>query len=324
MTGSDGLDSVPWPGLAAEQAGMISRRQLLELGLTPARARRDLDNRRWRAVHPGVYATFTGPLPPPARLWAAVLHAGPGAAASHRTALWLAGALDRPPEPLCIAVPATRTVRSRPGVRIVHTRSLPDAAQAATSPPRIRLEVALLDVTDAADTAAVVIDTIITATQRRLTTAERLRAELRHRPRHRHRRLLLDVLADVRDGVASPLERRYLRDVERPHGLPRGARNLPEPGPAGARSYRDVRYRRWAALVELDGREAHPAERAFRDRRRDNRAARLGEVTLRYGWREVVAEPCTVAAEVAAVLASRGWPGSPRPCGPGCAVRRIA
>ena len=49
--------------------------------------------------------------------------------------------------------------------------------------------------------------------------------------------------ADVVDGVQSTLERRYRRDVERPHGLPRGFRNRSE-GDRGRRRYRDVRYRR--------------------------------------------------------------------------------
>ena len=111
------------------------------------------------------------------------------------------------------------------------------------------------------------------ATQRRLTTADRLRFSLQRRPRHRWRALLLDVLSDVEDGVTSPLERRYRRDVEHGHGLPAGARNQGEARPGGGRWYRDVRYRPWRVIVELDGRAAHPMDRAFRDMRRDNIAA---------------------------------------------------
>jgi hypothetical protein len=43
-------------------------------------------------------------------------------------------------------------------------------------------------------------------------------------PRHRHRRLILDVLSESKEGIASSLESHYHRDVELPHGLPRGRR----------------------------------------------------------------------------------------------------
>ena len=40
--------------------------------------------------------------------------------------------------------------------------------------------------------------------------------------------------------------------------------------------------------------------------------------SLRYGWRHVRSDPCGTATQVAKVLRSRGWPGSPKPCSPGC------
>ena len=132
--------------------------------------------------------------------------------------------------------------------------------------------------------------------------------------------LLLDVLKEATDGVPSTLERRYRRDVELPHALPRCERNQPETTPTGARRYRDVRYPPWTTLVELDGREAHPVTDAFRDHRRDNAATVAGDASLRYGWRDVAARPCIVAAEVGRVLQSRGWPGGPESCGPECAL----
>ena len=83
--------------------------------------------------------------------------------------------------------------------------------------------------------------------------------------------------------------------------------------------YRDVEYR-WGLVRELDGREAHPDHARHRDRRRDNRVTVSGRATLRYGWREVVGDPCEVAAEVAEVLRRLGWPGEARRCGPTCPV----
>jgi hypothetical protein len=55
---------------------------------------------------------------------------------------------------------------------------------------------------------------------------------------------------------------------------------------------------------------------------RDNAAAALGLVTLRYSWADVTLRPCWVAEQVGQVLASRGWPGPLRRCGPACLVSR--
>ena len=164
-----------------------------------------------------------------------------------------------------------------------------------------------------------VLDLVFRTTQRRLTTVSRIAQELRKWPRHRWRSLLQDILAEVQDGAASALELRYARDVERAHGLPRGSRNLPEAGPGGHR-YRDVRYEQFATVVELDGREGHPQEQAFRDLRRDNEVTLAGDRALRYGWRDVAGRPCQVAAQVGAILRTQGWTGHPRPCAPRCAL----
>jgi hypothetical protein len=89
----------------------------------------------------------------------------------------------------------------------------------------------------------------------------------------------------------------------------------------GKRTWSDVRYTSYATVVELDGRVGHAEyEGRFRDMRRDNLCVVAGEAPLRYGWADVTERPCQVAAEVAAVLAQRGWAGRARPCGPQCAL----
>ena len=91
--------------------------QLMALGLSRSQARQKVVNGRWQLLLPGVYCTFTGPVDAMATIWAAVLYAGPGAAASHGTALWLAGAVDERPVVVDISIPATRRVRRQVGVR---------------------------------------------------------------------------------------------------------------------------------------------------------------------------------------------------------------
>jgi hypothetical protein len=311
-----------WGEVAELQAGVIARRQLLANGLTPRQSRRALDSGRWRQWHPGVYLTFTGPVSEEARIWAAVLYAGAGAAVGGRTALWLAGAVTQLPEQLEIWVPHPRQVRSVPGLRIRRARELQKYVHPVALPPRVRLEVAVLDVADRLDHQESVVDVVLRVIQRRLTTASRLTEQLKDRPRHRWRRLLMDVLVEATGGVASALELRYTRDVERAHGLPPGCRNHPEDGTIGRR-YHDVRYESFGTVVELDGREAHPVEEAFRDLRRDNMGTVAGDRMLRYGWRDVAGRACAVAAQVGGVLHVQGWTGTLRRCGPACLVDRI-
>jgi len=186
--------------------------------------------------------------------------------------------------------------------------------------PRLRVEDAVLDLCNISP-AAGALDLILRATQRRVTTAERVRRAMGVRRHLRWRSLLMEVLAEVENGVASPLESRYHRDVECRHHLPPAIRNAPEPQAGGGHLYRDVRYRAWHVVIELDGREAHPTVGAFRDMRRDNVAAVAGDVVLRYGWRDVIGDPCGVATQVNAVLKLGGWQGEAQPCGATCAMR---
>ena len=198
-------DADPWRCLAEQQQGIVSRSQLLSLGLSRSQARRNVANGRWRLLLPGVYATFTGPVGGLAAVLAAVLGAGSGAAASHATALWLGGVIDDRPDVIHISIPAERRVRSHPGVRIHRTRDFSDSVHPAALPPRSRVECAVLDVSETAG-PVVVVDIVLRSIQRRPTTALRLRAALSSRPRHRHRALLQEVLDEAGSGVHSQLE----------------------------------------------------------------------------------------------------------------------
>lgn len=262
----------------------MASRQLRALGVTRAVVRSQVRARRWRRVHPEVYATFTGPLPD----LVCVPHGG----------------------------------RNRPSparVQVRQSRHLGDKRQAASSPPVTTIEQTVLDLVDDARAERQVIDVVLRVCQARRTTAGRLAAAAGARPRLRWRQLVSELLCDVADGVTTPLERRYATDVERAHGLPRGSRNRVD-GHRGRRRFRDVRYRRWRLVVELDGRAAHPEDEREYDDLRDNEVATRDERTLRFGWRSVTTRPCVVAGQVADVLRLAGWPGAPVRCGPGCAL----
>jgi hypothetical protein len=137
------------------------------------------------------------------------------------------------------------------------------------------------------------------------------------RAKQRFRGGLLLALTDIADGVHTVLEHRYLRDVERPHCLPR-RRHQVHVARGGRSEYRDVLYEEYQVAVETDGRLAHRAETRWQDKHRDNAAAADGVITLRCNWGDVTSRPFSVAREVGATLMRRGWPGPLHPCSPGC------
>ncbi|WP_116953633.1 type IV toxin-antitoxin system AbiEi family antitoxin domain-containing protein [Jiangella endophytica] len=305
--------------LSARQDGVVSRAQALACGLTEDMLTWRLRSGRWQRIHAGVYATFTGPLPFAARVWAAILRAGRGAVASHRTAAFLDGLCDEPGPVIHVTAPGERHVRGKvDGVRVHYAGRLPLTRHPAKSPPRTRVDDTVLDLVDDAAHPREAEGWVTSACQRRATTPERLADALGQRKKIRWRGMVEAVLADVADRAHSPLELRHLRRVERAHGLPTGCRQRRI---AGQRViWIDVDYERYRLRVELDGRVGHTGEGRFRDRRRDNSATVDGHATLRYGHADVFGDPCGVAAEHVRVLRAYGWTGTPLSCRPGCPV----
>ncbi|WP_395657733.1 hypothetical protein [Nocardioides sp.] len=316
------LDETAVLRLLRRQAGVISRRQVLEHGGTDVDIERLLRRRVWAAAHAGVYVDHTGSLTWDQRAWAAVLRHAPAALTgrsalrAHRMRVSPAIAPDH--EPIDVVVAAGRRVTPATGVRVTRSRDLSAISQPGARPPRVRLEHAVLVAASAAPTEDAAVAVLADACQEGRTTSQRLREALRRHPRMRRRRLLAAVLADVEDGALSALERRYLVRVERAHGLPRGTRQQRAVGTDGRSTYPDVRYAAQRTIVELDGRLAHDrAAKGWADIDRDLEAAAAGDITVRVAWGQVLV-PCRLAAAVARVLAHRGWTGALRPCAAGC------
>src|ERR1700761_1203826 len=307
-------------GLAARQSGVIGRQQALHAGL-----RRDVIDGlvrtgRWRRMQNGVYATFTGQPGRDAQLWAGLLRAGPGAVLSHRTAAALYGLIPDPGDPIHLIVPRDRYLRRTRGLIVHRLDRAAVVRHPVLRPPRTLVEETVLDLVNTATTPDDAFGWVFRATGQRLTTAELLRAALIARPKIRWRIQLSECLNDMADGVRSNLEQRFVRAVERPHGLPHALRQVRVVRDGRVR-YLDNLYQAQLVGVELDGRAAHPVGERWRDFRRDNAGATDGVITLRYGWSDVSGQPCRVAAQVAAVLTQRGWPDRPRRCGSACALR---
>ena len=265
-----------------------------------------------------MYATFTGPVNRDAQLWAALLYTGPEALLSHETAAEIDGLVDRPSAPIHLTIRADRHVRPVPGLRVHRSRHLRDLRFPPGELPRTWIEDTILDLADAMSDFDDVCALVTAAFGRHKTTAGIMRTVLTERTLHRWRREIDELITAAADGTHSVLEFRYDRDVERAHGLPRSTRQVPFRKKDGRRGFRDRVYESFGVIVELDGKQAHPDDRQWDDKERDNAAAEDTLQSLRYGWRHVRRDPCGTATQVAKVLRSHGWQGSPRPCSLAC------
>lgn len=293
----------------AHQDGVVARHQLEASGAAPHDLKRWVRNRLLARVHPGVYVDHTGLLTDRQQVWAAVLACGPGAA--HCLA-------DRPHPPIHVAIDARRRNVPPPGVRLHRVRGLAAQVLDTASPPRLRPEHDVLLAIDLAERDEDVVRLLTDAVRSRATTAARIREVVVSRSRLRHRGLVLAVLHDAENGTHSVLEWRYLRDVERAHGLP--AATWQRRRRAGGRvEYADAIYERQQVVVEIDGRAGHEGwDAENRDGRRDLDQAAEGWLPVRLRSRQVLRDSCETAGRIAMLLQSRGWTGSLRRCGDHC------
>jgi very-short-patch-repair endonuclease len=303
------------------QSGVFARWQAIALGVDLEFVQGRLRSGRWQRPQLGVYAAFSGPVSRDAELWAAVLRAGPQAVLSHQSAAELEGFAPRPSRLIHVTIPLAQHMVEVPGIVAHRSGRLELARHPVRTPPRTRVEETALDLVQLAPTFDDAFGWISRPCNGRFTTPERIRAAMQSRGRVRWRRQLDLALLDVAEGVMSPLEHRWVRDVERAHRLPAAKRQVLIVRD-GQPQYLDNLYEELSLGVELDGQAFHPVDERWLDISRDNALAADGILVLRYSWADVDGRRCATAAQFAQVAANRGWAGSPRRCGPTCSVRR--
>jgi hypothetical protein len=287
--------------LAQRQAGVVTAAQTQAAGLSDQALYRLEQTDRWQRLSRSLYLTSPGQPSWQARAWGGVLLGGEGSRLGGPAAGHLHGLVAAAPSQILVLVPRYAVTRDRGPW---HFRREADGLRGASVglPPRTSVEDTVLDLCDVS-TAPRAVGLVTDAVGSRRTTAVYLRQALDERRRVRHRQLLEELLADVALGAESPLELRYLRDVERAHSLPSGDRQ----NRSGLPFRRDVVYLDYGLVIELDGRLGHEGGGRFRDMRRYNRTVLAGEMTLRYGTGDVYGQACGVALQVASALRLRGW-----------------
>ena len=288
--------------LAERQWGHVTRRQLLELGLSARAISRKIGRGELIRVHAGVYAVGHPRPEARARAAAAVLACGEGAVLSHESAAAHWGIRPRWPQRPEVSVPGDRR---RPGIRIHRERPLqgPDIHRhqgiRTTSPAQTLLDIAPR-LTDSQLVRAVN-DARLHAGLR-IVDLERLLNRCHGQTGAPALRRAAGLAED--EPTRSSFEDAFLAFARR-HGLP-----IPRVNVVVAGHRVDVLFEDEKVIVELDGRRFHDGYAAFdSDRDRDADTLAAGYVTIRITWNRLKQQPAREAARLHSILQTRRFAG---------------
>jgi very-short-patch-repair endonuclease len=256
-------------------------------------------------VHRSVYVLAGAAQDPVVAIRAAVAAAGPGAMASHATAAWLQGLVDRLPATIHVTI--ARDDRPALAGVVVHRcrpapRSRPFRGVHCTEPPRTLVDLA------ATGTPAQIADAIDRGLAGGILRLADLEAEAR--PSKRRRRgaaqLRWCLQATGRTGGPNPsvlesiMARLFLR-----YRLPAPKAEV-RAGPDG-RFRIDYAYPEQRVAIELYGYAWHHSPVQMRHDLARQRALTLdGWTVLVFSWHDVTTDPARVAAEIRRALSPRG------------------
>jgi hypothetical protein len=299
--------------LLEKQLSVVSRRQLLTLGMTDnAMQYRVRAGGPWQALLPGVYLGVSGAPNLPQKEMAALLYAGSGSVITGPVALMHYGIRVGPlPDEVDVLMPMERQRRSAAFVRLHRTARLPDDVSVSGPLRFAPVARAVADtawqLTSLRDVRAVVADTV----QRGRCTVGRLASELRSGP-VRGSAMFRSVLAEVAEGIRSTAEA-DLRDVIVTARLPMPLFNPSLYDGDTFLAKPDAWWPEAGVAGEVDSREWHlsPAD-SDRTRLRHNRMGALGIIALHFSPSQIRHEPAEVARTIREAL-SRGLQRPPLP-----------
>lgn len=281
--------------LAERQHGLVTRAQLLELGLGGRAIDHRLERHRLRPVHRGVYTIGHRLLSRDGHRMAAVLACGHDAVLSH----FAAAALWEIRESSRIEV-TTRTAHRLKRQVIVHRAALPPDERTThrgiptTTVPRTLLDLSAVVRPDALRSA------LRQAEQLRLTDPLSLHDLANRYPRRPGLAAIRALLEEASIGaniVRSELEERFQAFLLKA-GLP-----LPKTNQRVEGYEVDCVWPEQRLIVELDGRAVHDTGQAFeRDRVRDRVLTAAGWHVIRVTWRQLHEEPELLEADLRRLL----------------------
>jgi very-short-patch-repair endonuclease len=295
--------------IAKRQFGLISRRQAIDVGMTPDMISRRIAARRWEELHPGAYRIAGAPPSQQQEAMAACLRAGPGTFVCGRTAAaaWgLEGGRWAPPEvvssrQLSAAKAPVIVRRSRTHTRddVTFLGPLP-----LTTPTRTLIDLAgRVNAT----TLELALDQCLRAGRLSLPALDR-RVGALAKARLPGIRLLRTLISERDPNCAfTPTEletlvRHWLRRYTFPEPIFQFWVQLPDYGP----SRLDFAYPELQVGVEADSYAWHSGREAFeRDRARNSEYASLGWIIIQTTHREIERFPDRPARRLRAAFDQR-------------------
>lgn len=290
-----------WTDVARRQAGVISRAQLLALGLTRGQIDRLCRTGRFETVGvAGVYRVAGAPDVEQAAAWVAVLATGAPLSFASAARVW---GLIVPDDGL---IHITRRERRRidwpSGVRVHRVRLVDDAVTQRVGLPVTTLEETVLDCAATLPRlhARVLVDRCV---QQRLLDRAAVERRLRDQPGRWGNRQLRALLDTFGDGAAAESERR-LHDLLRSRGISGWVPNY-SVRISGRRLVLDVAFPTARLAIEVDGYAYHSAADRFQaDRTKQNLLMAAGWRVLRFTWADLEGRPAYVIAQITALLAA--------------------
>ncbi len=260
-----------------------------------------IDSERWQLLSPTVVATTTGELSDDQRIWHAVLHAGYGAMAGGLTAATLAGLKNWHRDVATIFVPYERGRPSPlPGVRFVRVRR---SLRAVGSPPRCRIEAAVLLFAAVDRSERTAQGVLAAAVQQQLTSPEGLLEWLDRLTPLRRAATLRRAIEDI-EGGAQSLAEMDVKRMCRAFGLADPTRQVKRRDADGRIRFTDCEWRLQdgrTLVLEVDGGFHMEAEHWEDDLARQRALAGTDRIIVRCTSRELRDEPEKIARDLMAL-----------------------
>ncbi len=286
--------------LAKQQHGVISYRQLRELGFSKGHVERAEKSGRLQRIHRGVYAVGHASLSDQARATAALLVFPGTAILSHRSAAWLWGLIPAAPREAEVTVAARGNMRR--DLHVHRVWSLPDEERTIYEGLPVT-SVARTLVDFAGGSSSRELSRVVDRARRRgkLDLAA-IDQALEHRPRSFVTERLQEVLRLYRRPVFDRARSELLfLDAIHDAGLPAPRINTWEEGCEIDAYWEAERF-----AVEIDGWETHDGREAFEnDRLRQEDLKLAGIDSIRVTARRIEQEPKAVARRLKRLLAQR-------------------
>lgn len=286
--------------LAETQHGVVTRRQLAQLGVHRDVVRRRLRDGRWVARSAEVVSTTTGPPSTGQVRWTGVLHPRGPAALAGRTALAEHGLRGWESDTVTVVVGVERHLDVA-GVRYFRSRRpFLEWASRRDGRPVLDVEPAALLLAAYGTRPRAAVGVLAACVQQRLTTADRLQRWLGRLTAMPRRRLLAEVLDDIAGGSHSMTEVDVVR-MCRAAGLQLPARQRARTDARGVRRWTDAEWDLpdgTLLVLEVDGAFHMDVREWAADKRRHRRLVQPGRVVVSCTSYEIRAESAALVADL--------------------------